>query len=79
MQIWQIIVVIVVGIVAGFFNTLAGGGSLLSVPALIFVGLPATVAKNPKRFSRAVFDWRGRSVGYLAEDRVFDSLQGSFR
>jgi chemotaxis-related protein WspD len=41
--------------------------------------LPATVAKNPKRFSRAVFDWRGRSVGYLAEDRVFDSLQGSFR
>jgi chemotaxis-related protein WspD len=41
--------------------------------------LPATVAKNPKRFSRAVFDWDGKSVGYLAEDRVFDSLQGSLR
>ncbi len=41
--------------------------------------LPATVAKNPKRFSRAVFDWEGKRVGYLAEDRVFDSLQGPQR
>jgi len=48
-SIWQIIVVIIVGIVAGFFNTLAGGGSLLSVPALIFVGLPATVANGTNR------------------------------
>jgi uncharacterized membrane protein YfcA len=48
-SIWQIIVVIVVGIVAGFFNTLAGGGSLLTVPALIFVGLPATVANGTNR------------------------------
>ena len=40
---------------------------------------PATVAKNPKRFARAVFDWDGKSVGYLAEDRIFDSLQGSLR
>ena len=49
MSIWQISVVIVVGIVAGFFNTLAGGGSLLSVPALIFVGLPATMANGTNR------------------------------
>jgi uncharacterized membrane protein YfcA len=48
-SIWQIIVVVVVGIVAGFVNTLAGGGSLLSVPALIFVGLPATVANGTNR------------------------------
>jgi hypothetical protein len=48
-QIWQIIIVIAVGIVAGFFNTLAGGGSLLSVPVLIFVGLPATVANGTNR------------------------------
>jgi uncharacterized membrane protein YfcA len=45
----QIIIVIVVGIVGGFFNTLAGGGSLLTVPALIFVGLPATVANGTNR------------------------------
>jgi uncharacterized membrane protein YfcA len=48
-SIWQIIVVIVVGIVAGFFNTLAGGGSLLTVPALIFVGLLPTVANGTNR------------------------------
>ena len=31
------------GAVAGFVNTLAGGGSFLTVPLLIFVGLPPTV------------------------------------
>jgi len=48
-SITQIIVVIVVGIVGGFVNTLAGGGSLLTLPALIFVGLPATVANGTNR------------------------------
>jgi uncharacterized membrane protein YfcA len=48
-SILQIIVVIVVGIVGGFINTLAGGGSLLTLPALIFVGLPATVANGTNR------------------------------
>lgn len=49
MSIWQIIVVIVVGIVGGFVNTLAGGGSLLTLPALIFVGLPSAVANGTNR------------------------------
>ncbi|HYC55823.1 MAG TPA: sulfite exporter TauE/SafE family protein [Candidatus Binatia bacterium] len=35
--------------VAGAVNTLAGGGSLLTVPILIFVGLPATVANGTNR------------------------------
>ena len=38
-----------VGFVAGVANTLAGGGSLLAVPMLIFVGLPATVANATTR------------------------------
>jgi uncharacterized membrane protein YfcA len=33
-----------VGILAGFVNAIAGGGTLLSFPALIYVGLPPTVA-----------------------------------
>ncbi len=49
MQLWQIPIVLVAGIMAGFFNTLAGGGSLLSVPVLIFVGLPATMANGTNR------------------------------
>jgi uncharacterized membrane protein YfcA len=39
----------VVGLVAGFINTLAGSGSLLSLPMLILLGLPANVANGTNR------------------------------
>jgi chemotaxis-related protein WspD len=42
-----------------------------------FTDLPSTVANSPKRFSQAVFAWEGRSVGLLANDRLFESLEGS--
>ncbi len=42
-------VLIVGGAVAGVFNTLAGGGSLLSVPLLVMVGLPGTLANGTNR------------------------------
>jgi uncharacterized membrane protein YfcA len=35
--------------VAGFVNTLAGGGSFLTVPLLVLVGLPPTVANATNR------------------------------
>ncbi|MCA9736187.1 MAG: sulfite exporter TauE/SafE family protein [Gemmatimonadota bacterium] len=38
-----------VGVVTGTINVLAGGGSMLSLPALIFLGLPATVANGTNR------------------------------
>lgn len=44
-----IALLLAVGIVAGVINTLAGGGSLLTLPALIFVGLPAGVANGTNR------------------------------
>jgi hypothetical protein len=37
------------GVVAGFINTLAGGGSFLTVPLLILLGLPPTVANGTNR------------------------------
>lgn len=37
------------GLVAGFVNTLAGGGSLLTVPALMALGLPADIANASNR------------------------------
>ncbi len=37
------------GLIAGFINTLAGGGSFLTVPLLHFVGLPMTVANATNR------------------------------
>lgn len=40
---------IIVGFAVGFINTIAGGGSLLSLPTLIFLGLPPTVANGTNR------------------------------
>lgn len=38
-----------VGAVAGTLNVIAGGGSLLSLPVLIFLGLPPSVANGTNR------------------------------
>ncbi len=37
------------GMAAGFINTLAGGGSMLTLPLLIMLGLPADVANGTNR------------------------------
>ncbi len=39
------------GLVAGFLNVMAGGGSLITLPILIFVGLPVAVANGTNRFA----------------------------
>lgn len=41
--------IIAAGFIAGFINTLAGSGSLVTLPVLIFLGLPATVANGTNR------------------------------
>jgi uncharacterized membrane protein YfcA len=41
--------VFAIGIVAGFLNVMAGGGSLLTLPILIFLGLPVAVANGTNR------------------------------
>lgn len=40
---------VLAGIAAGFVNMLAGNGSLITLPALIFAGLPANVANATNR------------------------------
>lgn len=56
-----------VGAVAGVVNTLAGGGSLLTVPALVLLGLPGVVANGTNRvgilLQSAVAAWRFRAEG----------------
>ncbi len=42
-------VLAIVGFVAGVINTIAGGGSLLTLPMLIFMGLPPAVANGTNR------------------------------
>jgi len=38
-----------IGLIAGTLNVIAGGGSLLSLPVMIFLGLPPTVANGTNR------------------------------
>lgn len=63
----EILLLFAVGIVAGVINTLAGGGSMLTLPALIFLGLPPTVANATSRIGvlfNAFLAWQGyRSKG----------------
>lgn len=43
------ILVVLVGVIAGFINTVAGSGSLLTLPVLMFLGLPAVSANGTNR------------------------------
>jgi hypothetical protein len=77
------------GFLAGVINTLAGSGSLITLPVLIFLGLPATIANGTNRvgvilqnivaglsFSRSrVLDLRGALI--LSVPAVFGSLLGA--
>lgn len=45
------IVLIVIGVFAGALNTLAGGGSLITLPFLIFLGLPPAIANGTNRIA----------------------------
>jgi uncharacterized membrane protein YfcA len=47
----QVAALLAVGVIAGFVNVVAGGGSLLSLPLLIFLGLPETVANGTTRLA----------------------------
>ncbi|MGD9993220.1 MAG: sulfite exporter TauE/SafE family protein [Salinivirgaceae bacterium] len=46
---WLIALTLVAGFAAGFINTLAGSGSAISLPLLMFLGLPANVANGTNR------------------------------
>jgi uncharacterized membrane protein YfcA len=45
----EAILLVAAGLAAGVVNTLAGGGSLLTVPALVLLGLPGTLANGTNR------------------------------
>lgn len=71
MEIWQIALIAVVGLLAGIINTMAGGGSLLTMPMLIFMGLDSAMANGTNRIailfqnatSIAGYKSRGLSAG----------------
>ncbi len=74
MSLPEAFLLIAAGLFAGFVNTIAGGGSLLTMPLLIFMGLPSAEANASNRvalflqnvFSVAGFKSKGVSVFPLA-------------
>ena len=87
---WYLYVAVVAaGFAAGFINTLAGSGSLVSLPVLIFLGLPANVANGTNRVAilaqnivgvksfdqQKVLDRRGALI--LAVPAILGSLIGA--
>lgn len=69
MNLLQIALILIAGTAAGFMNTLAGGGSLLTMPVLILMGLPSAVANGTNRiallFQNATATWNFRRKGYF--------------
>jgi len=90
MEWYLYIAIIVVGFLVGFINTIAGSGSLLSLPFLIFLGLDANVANGTNRIGilmqsisatssfkkQKVFEWH-ESI-FLSIPTVIGSIIGAF-
>jgi len=71
------LLVLVIGAVAGWINVFAGGGSLLTLPLLIFLGLPTAVANGTNRVAVtaqnvfAVMGFRSKGVSDLRLSLLF--------
>ena len=86
---YEYFILFLAGLASGSINTIAGGGSLLTLPILIFMGLPPTVANGTNRvqliFSQffAVYGFKSKGIFnyklslWLATSAVIGSLFGA--
>lgn len=51
MAVAEIIILLIAGVFVGFINTLAGGGSIISLSVFMIMGLPPTVANGTNRIT----------------------------
>ena len=65
-SVFESFLLIIVGFFAGIVNTLAGGGSLFTLPVLIFLGLPPSVANGTNRIV-IVIQSLGGTLGYQSK------------
>ncbi|MEM8772810.1 MAG: sulfite exporter TauE/SafE family protein [Pseudomonadota bacterium] len=64
-EFWKLGALFLSGVAAGWINVMAGGGSILSVPIMVFLGLPGPVANGTNR------------IGIIAQNIV--AVWGFFR
>jgi uncharacterized membrane protein YfcA len=74
MEWYLYLVVVAVGIVAGIINTLAAGGSLLTLPVLMALGLPPNMANGTNRI--AIFLQNVVGVRQFHKEKVMDFPSG---
>jgi uncharacterized membrane protein YfcA len=74
MEWYNYIIVVAVGIVAGIINTLAAGGSMLTLPVLMALGLPPNMANGTNRI--AIFLQNVVGVGSFHREKVMDFPSG---
>src|SRR5699024_4670683 len=51
MSLSNFIILLITGILVGFINVISAGGSLISLPILIFLGLPSSIANGTNRIA----------------------------
>lgn len=70
----EIVLVLIAAFCAGVLNTIAGGGTFLTFPALVFIGMPPVVANATSAV--AVFPgYLGGALGFRNELLAFDKKQ----
>ena len=74
MEWYSYILIIAVGIVAGIINTLAAGGSLLTLPVLMALGLPPNMANGTNRI--AIFLQNIVGVSVFHREKIMDFPSG---
>ena len=89
MENYEILVLLIVGIISGMVNTIAGGGSLLTLPILIFLGLPPSIANGTNRIQLifqnifAVYGFKSKGISnykfssWLSFTAILGSLLGA--
>jgi len=70
----EIIALIIAGLMVGFINTLAGGGSIISLSVLMVLGLPANIANGTNRIAIAVQTLTASSS--FRQQKVLDTKKG---
>jgi len=70
----EILVLVISGVLVGFINTLAGGGSVISLSLLLLLGLPANIANGTNRI--AILIQNIAAVGSFKQQKVLDWRKG---
>lgn len=74
MTVWEAVLLLGGGLAAGVINTMAGGGSALTVPLLVLAGVPGNQANGSNRVG--VLAASGAAVASFRRDGV-DGLKGA--